>query len=287
MNVVMSTIHESDNNHSRNPLCKDDNIVEFVDLSRTHGVVVKKTHRPSERTLIGAELGVETLFTLCHELFGGVLRTAGFGVEWDRGGLKAGLVRIVGGEVVLVVGAGVAVFVVGSAGADGEFGIFVILDDGVVADVCHFGTFGGGTLPEKGTCGLKLAWMTNNTLQENLTHEDVIPSESVVLLDDLSVNKRHEEYGGKDAKTASNTKSECYNIAWGLLVETKFGRSLVHDGKCADGAGNEEEEWRSVDSPGDRIPAHVDNELNQQEDGGGEASGAEGRKSETGEDGLL
>jgi len=151
MDIVVSTIHKSDNNHSRNPLRNDGHIVEFVDLARTHRSVVQKTHCPAERALVGAELGVETFFTLSHELFGGVLRTAGFRVEWDRGGLKAGLVLVVGGEVMLVVGTGVAIFVARGAGADGEFGFFVFLDDGVVADVRYFGTFGGGTLPEKGT----------------------------------------------------------------------------------------------------------------------------------------
>jgi len=50
----------------------------------------------------------------------------------------------------------------------------------------------------------------------------MIPPQSVVLLDDLCVNERHEEDGGKNAQTASDTKGDRDNIAWGLLVEAKF-----------------------------------------------------------------
>jgi len=139
--------------------------VEFVDLTRTHGIVVKKSHRPAERTFVGAKLGVKTFFALSHELLGGVLRAAGFGVEWDGSGLKAGLVVVVGSgsEVVLVVGAGVTVFVAGGAGANGELRFLVILDDGIIADVCYFGTLGSGTLPEERTCGMRLAELMYDT----------------------------------------------------------------------------------------------------------------------------
>jgi len=114
----------------------------------------------------------------------------------------------------------------------------------------------------------------------------VIPFESVVLLNNLGVHKRHEEYGGKHTETASNTESDRDDIAWWLLVESKFGRTFIHNGERANGAGNEEEEWRSIDSPGNRVPAHVNDELDEEEDGRGEAGGAQRCESETREDSL-
>jgi hypothetical protein len=93
------------------------------------------------------------------------LRAAGFRVEGNgSGGAEAGLVVVVGGEIVLVVGAGVTVFVLRGAGVDGEFGFLVLLDDGIVANVCYFGTLGGWTLPEEGSCGLRSAGLTYDTL---------------------------------------------------------------------------------------------------------------------------
>ena len=73
--------------------------------------------------------------------------------------------------------------------------------------------------------------------------EEHVPLESVILLDDLCVHIWHKEQGGHESHTCTRAHGDCSNIGWRLLVETKVGGPLVHDGQGTDGGSDKEKEW--------------------------------------------
>lgn len=70
-----------------------------------------------------------------------------------------------------------------------------------------------------------------------------------------------------------------------LLVETKFGRTLVDDGQCADSTSNHEPQRSSPDGPLSWVLAHVDDDFDEHEDKSTETSCADRSHSETSKDG--
>lgn len=122
--------------------------------------------------------------------------------------------------------------------------------------------------------------------EEERAHEEHVPLDAGIPLDDSCVDERHEEESGQKTDTSAGAHGDSCNVPTGLLVEAEVGRSLVDDGERADSAGNEEEERRSPDSPGNRVLAKVDDKLDQHEDGRTEAGGNGRGHTEASEDGT-
>lgn len=101
------------------------------------------------------------------------------------------------------------------------------------------------------------------TAEQSGTLEDVVPLEGVVLLDDLAVNKGDEEDGGENAETDANAEGDGGDVPGGLLAQAETGGALVDDGEGADCAGDEEEEGRGPDGPGDGVGSEVDDDFDE------------------------
>jgi len=110
------------------------------------------------------------------------------------------------------------VFVLRSSLGEGNLGridslllLLIVLDDGVVGDDSLFTLSGSGSEEESGT------------------HEEVVPLDGVVSLDDLGVDVRDEEESGQKTNTGTGTHDDGDDVLGGLLVETKRWGSLVDD----------------------------------------------------------
>jgi len=114
----------------------------------------------------------------------------------------------------------------------------------------------------------------------------VVPADSVIALDDLSVEVGNKKEESQSSKTNTARDGNGSNIPRRLLVETKVGGSLVDNGECADGTSDQEEEGSSPDRPGDRVLAKVDDHLDEHEDDGTEASRGSRSHSETSKNGT-
>ncbi len=123
-------------------------------------------------------------------------------------------------------------------------------------------------------------------LEEERPLEEMVPPEVVVSLDDSAVHVRDEEDGGQDEETEAGPERDRDDKPGRPLVQTELWRSLVDDRQGADGAGDQEEEGRGPDSPGDRVGPEVDHQLDQHEDDGGEDARDGRSHCETGEDGT-
>lgn len=276
MNVVVETIESTDGDLGGKTTGRALEVVEFVEFTSAHGVVVEVAHCPSKRPLLGAELGVEFVFGHLLELLVGVLLFLDFGalevVDSVRVGgfLNLGLLEAVGRLELL--GVVVASFSIVGARWGGVFLKVkvraVFLDDLVVGNNSLLNTIWCRAAPEK------------------RTHEDMVPLESVVLLDDLGMEERDEEDGSEDGETTSHTKSDRGDVPGGFLVETKLWGTFVDDGKCADGTGDEEEEGRGVYGHWSRVTAHMDGDFDEHENASAEASGNSGSHGETSKDGT-
>lgn len=251
VDVVVETVEEGDDDHGGEALGEGLDVVPLVDLAGAHGVRVKSAHGPAHGAALGAEVGVMAFLSLGDELFLGLL--AGF----DLGGML--LVVGLGDDASLGVG--------GLAGGGGGGGRLILLDDGVVGDPCTVA-------------------LGNLALEEEGTHEDVVPAEGLVALEDADIDPGDEEEGGEEAQGGTGTEGDASDPVRGLLGETQPGGALVDDGECAEGAGDEEEEGRCPDGPLDGVLAHVDDELDHQEDGGSEAAGDDGSHEQASEDGT-
>lgn len=260
VNVVVGAVEESDGDHGGDAHEGDFHVLELVDLTSAERVLVEIAHGPSERALATAELGVEAFAALTLEFFVCRLDLGGFDlVEIDVG---HGHVLLIGAELV--------------GGADGSLGrcdfvfvFLVVLDDGIVADA-------GDAI------GVLWDW----TGEEEGTLNDVVPADMWVLEDDGAVDVGDEEDGGKDGETNAGAHGDRSNEPWWTSVELQVWRALVDDGQGANGSGDEEEEWAGEDGPFDGVLAHVDDQLDQHEDGGAEASSDSWRHAESSEDGT-
>jgi len=260
VDVVVSTVEESDNDLSGDTLDDGDQVVSLVDRSGTDGVGVKSSHGPAERSLALAEVRVVKLLSFLEHA------------------LVILLARLSKVEVSLLVVLGAG----GSGGGDlivaDLFGVVLlglnradlklrgVLDDSVVGNTSVLGIRGSGAVEQK------------------RAPPAVPPAEGVVLLDDNGVDEGNEENGREEEETKADTKSHRGNVPSRLLSETKTGRSLVNDRQSTDGTSDEEEERRSPNSPRNGVLAHMNNILDQRKDNGGKATSDSGRHTKTSKD---
>lgn len=101
----------------------------------------------------------------------------------------------------------------------------------------------------------------------------MVPSDVGVPLDDFGVDVRDEEDGRKQCNTCTSAHGDRGDVPRRLLVETKLGRSFVDHGQRTNGASYQKEERGSEDSPLDGIAAHVNDDLDEHEDGCTKTSG--------------
>lgn len=97
---------------------------------------------------------------------------------------------------------------------------------------------------------------------------------------------RDEEQGSQEAETEADAKGDRNNVPRRLLIKAQIWRALVNNRESADGTGDEEKEGGGVDGPRYGISAHVNQQLDEHEDDGTEATGDEGGHAEAGEDGT-
>ena len=71
VDVIVDTVEEGDGDHGGDTLEEDLHVLEFVDLTGTHGVIVQGSHGPAERALLQAEFGMEPLLSFSHALLVG------------------------------------------------------------------------------------------------------------------------------------------------------------------------------------------------------------------------
>jgi hypothetical protein len=251
VDIVVSTVESTDNDHGGNALESDDHVPLLIDLTSLDLVLVEVAHGPAKRAALGPEPGVEAVLTLLHELLVAEL---------------AVLVLLMNNGSLLVVG-GCDVIRRAVRLLDlGLVGFVVVLDNSVVGNAGSLSTFGGGAA------------------EEERPLEHVVPADGMISLDDLSVEVGDEDQQGDDSKTNTARDSDSSDIPRRLLVETEVGRSLVDDGQSTDGTSDQEEEGSSPDSPGNRVLAEVDGRLDEHEDYGTEAGGGSGSHSKTSED---
>jgi hypothetical protein len=248
----------------------DSDIVEFVDGTGTHGVLVQSPHGPSDRSLLSAELGVQSFLTGSHELVVSRLGSFATGMS-GRVGSRRGVQGVLDLAFLAVL--------TGLIGGrdlvdDGQLRhsllvlILVVLDDGIVGN----GRLGTGV-------------RRSGAAEEERTVDEVPPLEGVVLLDHLGMDERNEEDGGEKSDTGSGSHDDRDDPPLGLLAQSQGRRTLVDDRQGAESTGNEEEEGRGVDGPGDGILSHVNNNLDEGKDDGTETGRDGGRHPESGVDG--
>lgn len=250
VDVVVYTVEAADDEHCGNTLKSDDHVLLLVDLAGLNLVLVEVAHGPSEGTLLRAELGVEAFLTLSDEFLVAELAVLG-----NDGGLLSILGFLLHDTVVRV--------------AEGTgLDVLIVLDNGVVTDVGSLDAF------------------RSRPPEEKRAHENVVPANRVVALDDNGVEVRDEEDERQKSETNTAGDGDSGDIPGRLLVETEVGRSLVDDGERANSTGDEEEEGSGPDSPGDGVLAEVNSELDQHEDDSTEACRGGGSHSETCKDGT-
>lgn len=257
VNVVVNTVHEPDDDLGGDSLEDGFNVVELVDGTRTSSVGVQVSHGPSEGTLVSSHLDVET-FLRSGELF--LVR------EFE---LVQRCLRLRGSSLFLRADRSL-VFDVAMLGQMLLVSLLVVfgivLDDGVVRHGSEVGTVDG--------CG---------SSEEERTLEGVVPLDRRVSLDDLGVDVRDKEQRGEDGHAETDTENDGSDVPSGLLVQSEFGRTLVHDGKGAHSRSDEEEKGRSVNRPRDGVSSDVDDQLDEHECNRTEASGDGRGHTETGE----
>ncbi|KAI6771380.1 hypothetical protein HG531_009005 [Fusarium graminearum] len=262
MNVVVSTVEESDDDLGGNALENGDQVVSLVDRTGTNGVGVESSHGPAKRSLTLAEVGVVDLLSILdHSLI-----------------VLLGRLRQVEVSFLVVLGAG------GSSGGNlivaGLLGVVLL---SLVRDDLHVRTvLDNSVVGDTGVLGIR----RSGAAEEKRSSPGIPPAEGVVLLDDNSVDEGDEEDGRHEEETPADTESESGDVPSRLLSETETGRSLVHNGECADGTSNEEEEGRGPDSPLDGVLADMHDILDKQEDDGSKDTGNGRSHTETSKDGT-
>lgn len=269
VDVVVGSVEEGDDNLRGNAFHQGNEVVGFVDGSRSQSVLVKIAHGPAEGTLGLSQVGVVAIPGIPEELL--VLGVRIFGGDSD--GTLLAIHRRVNGDGLDIIATAVGAVVAASRdGYRGHIGVRlgVGLDDSVVGNLGLqvLGTLRRGALEE----------------ERSINHHPGL--EGVVPLDDAGMDVGDEEQSSEEGKTKADTERDRGNVPWRLLVETQSRRALVDNGEGANGASNEEEARRGPDSPRERVLAHVDRDLDEHEDDGGKAGRDEGSHAETGEDGT-
>lgn len=249
VNIVVNTVQETADDHGRNALEEGGHVADLVDLTGSHGVVAKEAHRPAQGSAALQKLLTVTLLGLSHDF------------------LVAQLGRLGVDELLLLVaGAGVLVVLINGTGVGRGFVVLIILDDGIVGNLGSLASGRDGTVEQQGT------------------QNKHPPLDGVIPVEDASLDEGDEKDDGKKADTESGTQSHSNNIPSGLLAQAQVGRALVDNGESTDGGGDQEPEGRAVDSPGDGVLAHVDDDLDEGEDDGSKATRDDGGHSQTSED---
>jgi hypothetical protein len=211
VDIVVSTVQKSDDDDSRDALDKVDQVANLVNGAGTHRVGMQVAHRPAQRVLLGAELGVVLLESLAHE--DGVVFLVDLALD---GGLLAGSFGV---DIVDILAD-----TLGSRRRRLLDLRLVVLDDGKVGHLRLRRALGSRATPQKGSL------------------DDLPPLEGMVLLDNLGVNEGQEEDGAEDAQAHTDADGHRRDVPSRLGAESQTRRALVDDGKRADGSGDEEEE---------------------------------------------
>lgn len=225
MDIVLGTVGEGGDELGDETVAEDDTqVAEVVPSTVLQRVSLECFHLPSKDRGVGLLLG-------CHDwsfldcLLLGVLGRVDFVLAIERDGST----RV-------------------AAALNADNVAIVVLDNPVVGhERLAFGTGIGGRL----------------SLPEKRTHEEVVPSDSVVLFDDLGVDVGHPEDKGKDRDDGSGENDTESSDSLGLFVETKRWSTFIDDGHGTDCSGQEEEEGTGVDGPSDGILALEDDKLDE------------------------
>lgn len=236
VDVEVGSVESSDNDHRGDTLQGDDHVLGLVDGTLADLVLVEETHGPSKRTSALAKLDVKTLGTLGLALLVG---------DADSVGLDGGQALLVG------------VFGVLDRALNGGdlIIILIVLHNGVVGDL--------------GLVGVGWDWAS----EEERSLDELPGLHVVVLADDSAIEEWKEEERGEDAEAGTSSDGDTSDELWWTVVELEVGGSLVDDRECADGSSDEEECRRGEDSPWDWVLAHVDDQLDEHENGCSESSG--------------
>lgn len=148
------------------------------------------------------------------------------------------------------------------------FILILILYDGVVGD------------------GGELGISVNSAREEQRALDDHPPFDGGIPLDHAGVEKRNKEDGREKGDTTTSAHSDSGDVPGGLLAQTQVGGALVDDGKGTDGGGDQKEERRTPDGPGDGVSPHVHDKLDKHKDDSGKATRSDWGHAQTSEDGT-
>jgi hypothetical protein len=176
VDIVVKTVESTDSDHGRDSLGENSHVVSLVNSTGAHGVGVKSSHSPSERTLLLPELAVELFSVSGHSLLVGKFRFGKRGVESRRGGSGRTGVRLF--LAVLVV------LVLRTRLGHGGRKFFKVLLGLVLVILLYDGIVGYKSL---------FALLDSGSEEESGTHDEHPPLDAVVSLDDLGVNVGDEE----------------------------------------------------------------------------------------------
>jgi hypothetical protein len=279
MDVIVDTIGEGNDNHGRETNAEGLEVVSFVHGASTIRVAVENAHSPAERTTSLAEFSMmsgaglleeDAILLLGIEITNALILNGGkrwSSIAGHSTTCTSNVSRLLNVNTLGRNNVSIALLLADVI----RRGIVHILDFRnlfvVITTVLHDSIVGDTSLVSVGR------WWAS---EQERTHWDMPDSESVILLDDTSVDVGNEEEGRQQEETPANTESDGGDVPRGLLVEAELRRTLVNDGKGADRASNQEEEWGGPDSPWDGIGTHVHNRLDEHEDDSGKA-GSDGR----------
>lgn len=178
----------------------------------------------------------------------------------ERAGVDGSLGSLVRGIVFALLGVG-----------RGGFGIhvdIVFCTDTIVGDVIVRGGISG-----------------RHALPKEWAHEEVVPADSVVLLDDFGVHERHPEDDGQQGDDGRGSNDSTGHDSTWELIETQAGRALEDDRHGRHGTDEEEDEWGGVQGPTSGVFADENTELHHRVEDDGEASSDTGGDTKPSEDG--
>ena len=245
VDIVVQTIHETNDDHGGKTDEKGLDVLAFIDLTSTHGVVVQSTHSPTNWSTLLPELCMEPGLALGDKLL--VSELLDF--------LASGSFLLVNGSNLISTALLQIIRVAERFGPHATRRKVVFLNNSVVGDD-----------------GLR-SFRSSRAAPQKRTHESVVPSDVGIPFDDLGVDVRNEKDGCKQRDTRTSAHGDGGDIPRRFLVETKLRRPFVYNGKRANGASYQKEEWGSEDGPLDGVPAHVDNDFDEHEDGCTKTSG--------------
>jgi hypothetical protein len=232
VDIVVETVEGTADDVGGDALGYKLQVVQFVDLTGTHGVVTEDAQSPGKRTGSLHKLFVQTLLAQLVELLVGEDLAGDFLCDLSEGFLV--LNNLLADRHIGLRGARV-----------GSNLIFVVLDDSVVGNDGQFTV------------------LRSRATEEERAHDEHVPLDASVSLDDSCVEEGNEEESGQESDSSASAHGNTSDKGARLLVEAEVRRALVDDGKSADRACDQEPEWCSPDRPRDGILAQVNDELDQ------------------------